>query len=38
MSGDVVRLCRNDDLAPGATRRLDVAGHGIALTRIGDRY
>jgi 3-phenylpropionate/trans-cinnamate dioxygenase ferredoxin component len=32
------RLCRVDDLAPGAARRFDVGRHRIALVRIGDDF
>ncbi len=30
------RLCALDDLDPGSSRRFDVAGHRIAVVRIGD--
>jgi 3-phenylpropionate/trans-cinnamate dioxygenase ferredoxin component len=30
------RLCRLDELQPDTARRFDVAGHGIAVVRIGD--
>src|SRR6478736_2350105 len=36
--GDLVTLCRRDELAPGSARRFDVDGHRIALVRIGDDY
>jgi 3-phenylpropionate/trans-cinnamate dioxygenase ferredoxin subunit len=29
-------VCRLDDIDPGTARRVDVAGHRIALVRIGD--
>ncbi|MDP8991710.1 MAG: non-heme iron oxygenase ferredoxin subunit [Actinomycetota bacterium] len=32
------RLCSVDDLAPGEARRCDVAGHRIALVRVGDDF
>ena len=32
------RLCAVDDLAPGEVRRYDVAGHRIALVRVGDDF
>ncbi len=32
------RLCGRDDLQPGEARRFDVAGHRIALVRIGDDF
>jgi 3-phenylpropionate/trans-cinnamate dioxygenase ferredoxin component len=32
------RLCSRDDVAPGEARRFDVAGHRIALVRIGDDF
>ena len=35
---DVERLCAVDELAPGQARRFDVAGHRIALVRIGDDF
>lgn len=40
MSSSLVteRLCARDDLAPGEARRFDVAGHRIALVRIGDDF
>jgi len=33
-----VRVCGIDDVEPGAARRFDVAGHRIALVRIGDDF
>ena len=33
-----VRLCGRDELAPGESRRFDVAGLRIALVRIGDEF
>ncbi len=35
---ETVELCATGDLAPGEARRFDVAGHRIALVRIGDRF
>jgi 3-phenylpropionate/trans-cinnamate dioxygenase ferredoxin subunit len=35
---ETVALCKTDDLAPGEARRFDVAGHRIALVRIGDEF
>ena len=35
---ETVALCTIDDLAPGEARRFDVAGHRIALVRIGDEF
>jgi len=37
-SGERVRLCARDDLAPGQARRFDVAGLRVALVRIGDEF
>lgn len=37
-SGERVRLCRRDELAPGEARRFDVAGLRVALVRIGDEF
>ena len=34
----VERLCAVTDVAPGQARRFDVAGHRIALVRIGDDF
>ena len=34
--GDFVRICARDDIAPGTARRFDVAGHRLAVVRIGD--
>ncbi len=31
-----VTVCPLDDLTPGTARRVDVAGHRIAIVRIGD--
>jgi 3-phenylpropionate/trans-cinnamate dioxygenase ferredoxin component len=36
--GDVVRLCRRDELASGSARRFDVGAHRIALVRIDDEF
>jgi 3-phenylpropionate/trans-cinnamate dioxygenase ferredoxin subunit len=35
---ETVALCRTDELAAGQARRFDVAGHRIALVRIGDEF
>jgi 3-phenylpropionate/trans-cinnamate dioxygenase ferredoxin component len=35
---ETVALCAPDDLASGEARRFDVAGHRIALVRIGDEF
>ena len=35
---ETVTLCKTDELAPGEARRFDVAGHRIALVRIGDEF
>jgi 3-phenylpropionate/trans-cinnamate dioxygenase ferredoxin subunit len=35
---ETVTLCATEDLAPGEARRFDVAGHRIALVRIGDEF
>ena len=32
------RLCSTDDVAPGQARRCDVAGHRIAVVRVGDDF
>ncbi len=32
------RLCSVDDLEPGEARRFDMAGHRIALVRVGDDF
>jgi 3-phenylpropionate/trans-cinnamate dioxygenase ferredoxin subunit len=32
------RLCGVDELAPGTARRFDLAGHRIALVRIGSDF
>ncbi|MDQ3569678.1 MAG: non-heme iron oxygenase ferredoxin subunit [Actinomycetota bacterium] len=37
MSG-LERACSIDDLAPGEARRCDVAGHRIAVVRVGDDF
>ncbi len=37
-SGDRLKLCDRDDLAPGEARRIDVGGLRIALVRIGDEF
>ncbi|MGH9065858.1 MAG: non-heme iron oxygenase ferredoxin subunit [Acidimicrobiales bacterium] len=36
--GDRVTVCRRDDLASGEPRLVEVAGHRIALVRIGDDF
>ena len=36
--GDMVRLCGRADVEPGSARRFDVAGHRIALVRVGDDF
>ncbi|HEX2064758.1 MAG TPA: non-heme iron oxygenase ferredoxin subunit [Acidimicrobiales bacterium] len=33
-----VRLCTTGELEPGQARRFDVAGHRIALVRVGDDF
>jgi 3-phenylpropionate/trans-cinnamate dioxygenase ferredoxin component len=33
-----IRLCRVDEVAAGSARRFDVAGHRIALVRIGNDF
>ena len=35
---ETVTLCKAGELAPGEARRFDVAGHRIALVRIGDEF
>jgi 3-phenylpropionate/trans-cinnamate dioxygenase ferredoxin component len=35
---ETVALCAAADLVPGEARRFDVAGHRIALVRIGDEF
>jgi 3-phenylpropionate/trans-cinnamate dioxygenase ferredoxin subunit len=35
---ETVALCAKDELAAGEARRFDVAGHRIALVRIGDEF
>jgi len=35
---ETVALCGVDELEPGTARRFDVAGHRIALARIGDAF
>lgn len=35
---ETVALCKVDELAPGQARRFDVAGHRLALVRIGDAF
>ena len=32
------RLCGRDEIEPGQARRFDVAGHRIAVVRIGDDF
>ena len=34
----VERLCAVGDVAPGEARRFDVAGHRVAVVRIGDDW
>lgn len=34
--GDRVIMCRKDELVDGGARRFDIAGHRIAVVRIGD--
>ena len=34
----MTRVCGTDEVAPGTARRFDVAGHRIALVRIGDDF
>lgn len=34
--GDLVAVCRYDELAPDSARRVDVAGHRLAVVRLGD--
>jgi 3-phenylpropionate/trans-cinnamate dioxygenase ferredoxin subunit len=36
--GEAVRVCARDDLAPGSARCFDVAGHRVAVVRIGDDF
>ena len=36
--GQRERLCRVDDIQPGAARRFDVGEHRIALVRLGDDF
>ncbi len=36
--GEVVTLCQRDKLASGEAQRFDVAGHRIALVRIGEDF
>ncbi len=35
---EAMKLCDMDTLAPGEARRFDVAGHRIALVRIGSSF
>ncbi|HVT41590.1 MAG TPA: non-heme iron oxygenase ferredoxin subunit [Acidimicrobiales bacterium] len=35
---ETVVLCKVDELSPGQARRFDVAGHRVALVRIGDEF
>jgi nitrite reductase/ring-hydroxylating ferredoxin subunit len=35
---ELVTLCKVDELESGQARRFDVAGHRIALVRIGDEF
>jgi 3-phenylpropionate/trans-cinnamate dioxygenase ferredoxin subunit len=35
---DRVTLCRTGEVEPGTARRFDVAGHRVALVRIGDEF
>lgn len=36
MNDHVIRVCSISDVEPGGVRRFDVAGHRIAVVRIGD--
>jgi 3-phenylpropionate/trans-cinnamate dioxygenase ferredoxin subunit len=36
--GDVVRLCRRDELSSGEARRFDLGPHRIALVRIEEDF
>jgi 3-phenylpropionate/trans-cinnamate dioxygenase ferredoxin subunit len=36
--GDVIRLCRRDELSSGTARRFDVGTYRIALVRIEDDF
>lgn len=36
--GEIVSLCRRDELAPGSVRRFDLGPHRIALVRVGDEF
>jgi 3-phenylpropionate/trans-cinnamate dioxygenase ferredoxin component len=35
---ETLALCAADEMEPGSARRFDVAGHRIALVRIGDDF
>ena len=35
---DTLRLCAADEIESGTAKRFDVAGHRIALVRIGDDF
>ncbi len=35
---ETVALCKVGDLASGQVRRFDVAGHRLALVRVGDEF
>jgi 3-phenylpropionate/trans-cinnamate dioxygenase ferredoxin subunit len=32
------RICAVDDIAPGEVRRFEVAGHRVAVVRVGDEF
>ena len=36
--GELVRVCGRGDVAPGGARRVDVAGHRVAVVRIEDDW
>jgi 3-phenylpropionate/trans-cinnamate dioxygenase ferredoxin subunit len=36
--GEAVRVCARDDIAPGSSRRFEVAGRPVAVVRIGDDF
>jgi 3-phenylpropionate/trans-cinnamate dioxygenase ferredoxin subunit len=36
--GETVRVCSRGDIAAGSAERFDVAGHRIAIVRIGDDF
>ena len=35
---DKVRVCSVDDVEPNSSRRFDVAGHRLAVVRVGDDF